>query len=120
MTISRQAALILLILGIVLGVVACFLPWRGNELASLSGFNGSMGNPGIWVLILLGLRGALHFLSFKIAQQGKMVVSVLLVLFVLFQLKTAIRLEMAGPQIGIFLLLASTILLFIPLLSKNQ
>ena len=111
MTISRQAALILLVLGIVLGMVACFLPWRGNELASLSGFNGNMGNPGIWVIVLLALRGALHFLSFKFAQQGKGVVSVLLLLYALFQLKTAIRLEMAGPAIGVFLLLLSSLLL---------
>ncbi len=105
MHISRQASYILLGLGLVLGITACFLPWSGNEIATLSGFNGTLGNPGVWVLVLIGLRAGLHFLNFPLAKRVAMLMSVLLLTLALNHLKTAFRLEMASPQIGLYLLL---------------
>ncbi len=114
MLISRQAINILLGLGLVLGIVACFLPWRGNDITTLSGFNGEMGNPGIWAIVLLGLRGIIHFLPFKRTRQAGILASLGLLFFTLNQIKIGIRLENAGPQMGIFLLLiAAMILLFL-------
>lgn len=120
MLISRQASHILLGLGLALGITACFLPWSGNEIASLSGFNGSIGNPGILVLVLIGAIGILHFISAKVAQKANLFVSVLLVLLILNHLKTAFRMEMASPKIGLFLLLMAGILLCVTASCKKK
>lgn len=120
MLISRQASHILLGLGLVLGIVACFLPWSGNEIANLSGFNGSMGNPGILVLVFVGIIGILHFIPFKAAQKGNVFVSIMLVGLILNHLKTAFRMEMASPKVGLFLLLlAGVVLCFTAVIAKR-
>ena len=118
MYISRQASHILIGLGTLLGFIACFLPWSGNEIATLSGFNGEMGNPGIWIIVLIALRGVLHFLAFDLAKRIQIVVSVFLLLVVLNHLKTAFRLEMASPQLGLFLLLLSSVVLLLLALTR--
>lgn len=111
--ISRTRSHLFLALAALLTGVACFLPWRGNDIANLSGFNGALGNPGTWVLLLLALRVLAHFIPFKWGRQGAVLISLVLVGIGLNHLKIGLRLEMAGPQIGIFLLLVGSIGLFI-------
>jgi|GEM_PF-6765661 len=111
--ISRNRAHLLLALAALVTGIACFLPWRGNEIATLSGFNGDLGNPGTLVMVLLGFRVLAHFIPFKWGRRGALLLSLVLIGLGLNQLKTGIRLEMAGPQIGIFLLLAGSIGLFV-------
>lgn len=106
--------LYLVLLGVALTIPGVLLPWYLGADVSVTGFQGKMGNPGWLLLILALLRVGAVYLPGKYRSWVATASTGLFAYFVLDAWKTVIRLESAGPGIGLFLLLVATVTFCLP------
>lgn len=100
--------------GVLILVVGTFLPWMQGTGPSLNGFASELGTPGAWVLAIALLRLALLAFQRKWTGYVEAVLALLLIFFLLDNLKTAWRIEGARFGIGLLFLALGTALSFFP------
>ena len=100
------------VIGAVLAIIGCFLPWVSVMGFSMNGFPGGMGgNPGALIVILAVLCGVFSFIGKKWSLITSIVLALLMVLWAGKQMMDASKFgEGVSVGIGIYLILIAGII----------
>ncbi len=103
------------VIGAVLAIIGCFLPWVSVMGFSMNGFPGGLGgNPGILVVLFGVLCGIFSFLGKKWSLITSIVLALLMVVWVIKQIMDAHKFgEGVSVGMGLYLILIAGIVILV-------